>query len=106
MHPALICMHAAQGMLVDLPAVHCCAILKGTDVVAIINVPLEGYLTSACFVLGLLHRPTPTTDPLGIVAALNWQMSQGGGSEGNGYPVSNIALLSRLRTGFMVARIS
>ncbi|CAL5224107.1 g6738 [Coccomyxa viridis] len=35
---------------------------------------------------GLLHRPTPTTDPLGIVAALNWQMSQGGGSEGNGFP--------------------
>jgi len=44
---------------------------------------------------GLLRRPTPTTDTLGIVAALNWQaqMSQGGGSDHNGFPVSQLKLL-------------
>ena len=44
---------------------------------------------------GLLHRPTPTTDTLGIVAALNWQAQQtlpqwgpgGPPSDGNGMPV-------------------
>lgn len=47
---------------------------------------------------GLLHRPTPTTDTLGIVAALNWQaqMSQGGGSDHNGFPVSQLTAVGTL----------
>ena len=51
-------------------------------------------VTWLCFA-GLLHRPTPTTDTLGIVAALNWQAQQtlpqwgpgGPPSDGNGMPV-------------------
>ncbi|CAK0731822.1 hypothetical protein CVIRNUC_000047 [Coccomyxa viridis] len=50
---------------------------------------------------GLLHRPTPTTDTLGIVAALNWQAQQtlpqwgpgGPPSDGNGMP-GQMGLLS------------
>ncbi len=80
----MTCMFASDGKF----ALHCCACMLGDEVSASTSPPLTGCLMSVWSIVGLLHRPTPTTDPLGIVAALNWQMSQGGGSEGNGFPVS------------------